>query len=71
MTMKTAITYEELTRQERLLIWLRRANLNNAQIAEALNVSAIAISRWFRAESISCGGQSAGTPAQARRAFPA
>lgn len=52
MTMKTAITYEELTRQERLLIWLRRANLNNAQIAEALNVSAIAISRWFRAESI-------------------
>mgnify|MGYP000152257866 CR=1 FL=1 len=53
MTMKTAITYEELTRQERLLIWLRRANLNNAQIAEALNVSAIAISRWFRAESIS------------------
>ena len=53
MTMKTRITYEELTRQERLLIWLRRANLNNAQIAEALNVSAIAISRWFRAESIS------------------
>lgn len=46
------ITLTTLTRQERLLIWLRRANITNAQIAAALNVGAIAVSRWFRAKTI-------------------
>lgn len=52
MSLTTLITCDNLTRQERLLIWLRRANITNAQIAAALNVGAIAVTRWFRADSI-------------------
>lgn len=52
MSSTTPVTYDNLTRQERLLIWLRRANITNAQVADALDVAAIAVTRWFRADSI-------------------
>ena len=47
MMTKTQITHDNLTRQELLLIWLRRANLTQRQVAEALDVTPIAVTRWF------------------------
>lgn len=46
------ITLADLTRQERLLIWLRRAGLTNKAIAEAVGVKPAAVTRWFEAETI-------------------
>lgn len=46
------ITLTELTRQERLLIWLRRAGLTNKAIAQATGVKPAAVTRWLESETI-------------------
>lgn len=47
----TSITYEELTRQERLFIWLRRNGMKQAEIARALGVGGMAINRMLNKET--------------------
>lgn len=47
------IASTDLTRQERLLIWLRRAGITNVDIARKIGVSSsMSVTRWFNAESI-------------------
>lgn len=46
------LTQSELTRQERLLIWLYREGITKMQIAKAIGVSPIAVTRWFQSERI-------------------
>lgn len=41
-----------LTRQERLLVWMRRKKLTNADIARRLEVGNATVRAWFEAESI-------------------
>lgn len=41
-----------LTRQELLLIWLRRKGLKYSDIARSLDVSVSTVRAWFEAESI-------------------
>ena len=48
-----SITSTDLTRQERLLIWLRRAGITHVDIAKKVGVSSsMSVARWFNAESI-------------------
>lgn len=47
MSITQQITQASLTRQEQLRVWLRRANITQAKIAELLGVEAVSISRWF------------------------
>lgn len=42
-----------LTRQELLILWLKRQGKCQADIARALNVAEISVSRWVRADRIS------------------
>lgn len=42
----------DLTRQDMLSIWLKRQGSTQADIARALDVGEITVSRWMRAESI-------------------
>lgn len=46
------LTQTDLTRQERLVIWLRRAGITKTQVAQAVGVQCVAVARWFKAESI-------------------
>ena len=46
------LTQSELTRQERLLIWLYREGITKMQIAKAIGVSPIAVTLWFQSERI-------------------
>lgn len=46
------LTQSDLTRQERLSIWMRRAGITKMQVAEKIGVQPIAVTRWFRAETI-------------------
>lgn len=41
-----------LTRQDMLSIWLKRQGKTQADIARALEVGEVSVSRWMRAESI-------------------
>lgn len=42
----------DLTRQDMLLIWLKRQGKTQADIARALEVGKVSVSRWMRAETI-------------------
>lgn len=46
------ITQIDLTRQDRLLIWLRRNGISQTDIARALDVGKVAVSRWMRVETL-------------------
>lgn len=46
------INITELTRQERLLIWLRRAGIQYKDIAEQTGVKTAAVSKWFDGDTI-------------------
>lgn len=53
MQSTATIPLTSLTRQEQLLIWLRREGMTCKAIAEKLHVGSItSVSRWFSAESI-------------------
>jgi len=52
MNTLTQITQAELTKQEKLLIWMRRAGKNNANLAKFAKVAPITAGRWLRAESL-------------------
>lgn len=52
MPISSNLTQSDLTRQERLMIWLRRAGITKMQIARTLGVQPVAIARWFEAKSI-------------------
>ena len=41
-----------LTRQARLLAWIKQEGITQARIAQALETSEQSVSRWMRAESI-------------------
>ena len=47
------VTLNNLTRQERLLIWMRREGVSTANIAKTLGVQPLSVYRWFNAERIS------------------
>ena len=47
------ITLTDLTRQERLSIWLRREGVSVSSIAQRLNVQVMTVSRWLKAERLS------------------
>ena len=42
----------DITRQELLLLWMRRNGLTYSTIAQALEVSASTVRAWFEAETI-------------------
>lgn len=42
----------DLTRQDMLSIWLKRQGKTQADIARALEVGEVSVSRWMRAQSI-------------------
>lgn len=46
------LTQIDLTRQDMLCIWLKRNGKTQADIARALEVGEVSVSRWMRAESI-------------------
>lgn len=46
------INIDSLTRQERLLIWLRRSGLQYREIAERTGVKTAAVSKWFDGDTI-------------------
>lgn len=46
------ITGIELTRQDMLSIWLKRQGKTQADIARALKVGEVSVSRWMRADRI-------------------
>ena len=49
----TNVTQGDLTRQESLLIWLRRAGITQKRIAVAVGVQSVAVGHWLKAERIS------------------
>ncbi len=51
-SMKT-VSQNDLTRQERLIIWMRREGHTNTSVARALGVTLSSITRWIAADSIS------------------
>lgn len=52
--MQTAIpvSQEELTRQERLTVWMRRAGTSGAKLGIYANVTTITACRWLRADAL-------------------
>lgn len=46
------VTPIELTRQERLLIWMRREGMSASGIARKLDVQVMTVVRWLRAERL-------------------
>lgn len=46
------ITQIDFTRQDKLLIWLKRHGRTQADIARALEVGDVSVSRWMKAETI-------------------
>lgn len=46
------LTQDDLTRQERLAIWLRRKGVSQAAIARTIGVKPMAVKRWFDAERL-------------------
>lgn len=53
MSLNEQITHEDLTRQERLVIWLRRTSTTQAQVARALGVGKPAVGRLLFSERAS------------------
>lgn len=47
MSSMEKISLSDLTRQERLVIWLRRAGISNAALARALGTGQATICRWI------------------------
>ncbi|MBQ3060101.1 MAG: XRE family transcriptional regulator [Desulfovibrio sp.] len=50
-SMKT-LSQNDLTRQERLFIWMRREGHTNRAVAKALGVGITSITRWIAADTI-------------------
>lgn len=46
------VTQSELTRQERLLIWMRRTGKTNVMLAQFAGVSCMAVGRWMKQEAL-------------------
>ncbi len=46
------ITYDQLTRKERMSIWLKRNNMDYASIADAIGEKYSTVAHWFIAETI-------------------
>lgn len=46
------ITLESLTRQERLLVWLRRSGISCVELGEKLGISKSGVSRYFRGDTM-------------------
>lgn len=53
MSLSEQITYDDLTRQERLIIWMRRMGTTRAKIGRALGIGTVAVGRLLFSERAS------------------
>jgi len=53
MELKIEIPQGDLTRQEQLLVWMRRAGLTYAAVAKSIGVGIMSVRRWLNADYIS------------------
>ncbi|MFV0422278.1 hypothetical protein [Oleidesulfovibrio sp.] len=52
MNISIPVTQAELTRQEKLSLWMRRAGKTNVALAAFAKVAPITTSRWLRSDSL-------------------